>query len=433
MVRRAAAGRTRANTVRQVVAVLVVAALVVQVGRIDSPERIMFFAGTTAVLAALLAADVAAVVLARLDRGHHAPARRLAIRQLAGDGRRLGVAVATLAVVLGLPVAFLCLVATMTATSKDAAVPDVRPGQVAVSGVGGQLTPASAAVSRLTRARLEQAHQPVRLRYLGTEELPLAAGAGGYGFLALFDTPSDVASFFPGGLSTASRATLQRGGVLSWDGAGTTRRLRWKPGLPAVSVASREIERPRVAWGVSTVAVGLTGSAGRWGLPSAPGAVFYNRVSPREVRDVRAALVAHGLDADQLTSYRAPRPPLAPIAYVLVIGLLLVLAFAASYSVMRLQGDALRRHLAMTSALGMPAAWCRRVLLIQFALILGVGTVLAVVVGVLPVVVGAWKLDGFVLDIPLLQLLGLAVAIYVVSSAALVMAGRQIRPARIAV
>jgi len=226
---------------------------------------------------------------------------------------------------------------------------------------------------------------------------------------------------------------VQRGGVLSWDSAAATRQLRWKPTLPAVTVPNRQIERPRTAWGTSTVTVGLTSSARRWGLPTTPGAVFYNEVSRGEAHDIRAALVAHGLDADQMTSYTAPRPPLAPIAYVLVIGLLLVLAFAASYSVMRLQGDALRRHLAMTSALGLPAAWCRRVLLIQFVLILGVGTVLAGGVGVLPVVVGAWKLDGFVLDIPVPQLLGLVLAVYLVSFAALYMASRQIRPTRIAI
>ncbi|MEU0250847.1 hypothetical protein ABZ192_42490 [Streptomyces sp. NPDC006235] len=77
--------------------------------------------------------------------------------------------------------------------------------------------------------------------------------------------------------------------------------------------------------------------------------------------------------------------------------------------------------------MGIPPRWARQVLLCQHAALIAVSTLLGLVIAVVPTVVLAARISGFVLSVPWWQLAVLAAAIYFAALLAAVHSAHRLR------
>jgi len=424
----------RWQDVRQVLAVLAGCFIVVQLSRLDSISDAMVLAGTLALGALLLAPEAVTWTLRAMTE--HTARPRLARRQLLGDRRRAVIATAMLAVTLGLPLGFLTLLDTLVSTNEGGIVPDVTPGQLALAGLGGTFDPPSAAVVTTVRDRLGSSRSAIPLRYLGSRDMtPFVYLKGAsMGVVLALDTPAQVATLLQRRLSSQEATTLREDGMLVWDEVAQSNQVlvvetngrvtASTPPIPAVAASA-----PRVGWRAGTRAVLLSATARRLRLPVSTGALFYAGLSNEQVSGAQRAVLKAGLDPKQVLVYKPPRSVIPPLAFFAAATGLALLTLMTCLAVARSQAVALRGYLGTLLAIGLSTRWARQVLLIEQAVILGVGTVLAAVIAIAPVMLAVWRLPPqFVLTIPWRQLAAVLGVVYFASFMAVLIASRKLRP-----
>ncbi|MEV5437128.1 hypothetical protein AB0K80_14035 [Streptomyces sp. NPDC052682] len=423
------AARTSSRRVRDARHLLAVAAwcaTVVYATRIDSPAQAMVLTGIVIVAVLLIIPEVFAGLLRLLPEA--GPRRRLVRRQLAADRGRACAALAVLTVLLGASLGYLTLLDTLIRTAEKQAYPAVLPGQVLLAGhQSDTFPPGKALLSTVDRSGVLDGRPRTEVRYLmaGDPDDPRMAGREGYdGSLLAADTVRDVERLTGRRLDPTQRSVLRDGGLLVWahvadapTGGHARTRLVVRQGDKALS---RTAELPAAAlevapaeWRTGSDGIMLRATAAALRLPvQAHGPVMVTGVSDATARALQQAVVDAGLDAGAVLIHVPPDDPVPPAALLATAVGLVVLALAAVLAATRSQTRVLRRYLARLIAVGIPPRWARQVLLCQHAALIAVSTLLGLVIAVVPSVVLAARISGFVLSVPWWQLGVLAAAIY---------------------
>jgi putative ABC transport system permease protein len=418
--------------VRHILAVLIGCATVVQLSRLDSIAEAMVLTGTLALAALLIAPE--AVSLALRAMTERAARSRLARRQLLGDRRRAVIATTMLAVALGLPLGFLTLIDTLVNTNEASTLPEVAPGQLALAGRGGTFDPPSPAVVTTVGAKLGPSHSAIPHRFLGSSDTFVYFQGTNIGFVLALDKPAQVAALLQRRLSSREAETLRRGGVLVWEKPAQPTQVLVKEVNDRVVASTSPVPviaavAPRVRWRDGTRGLLLSETARHLRLPLSTGALFYTGLSSKQVSGARLAVLEAGLDPKQVLVYKTPPPVIPPLAFIAAAAGLALLTLMTCLVVARSQVQALRGYLGTLIAIGLPIRWARQVLLIEQAVIFGVGTALAGFIAITPVALAVWRLPPkFVLTIPWLSLITVLGAVYLGSFLAVMIASRKLRP-----
>lgn len=418
--------RRHMTHIRHGVAVLAACAAIWQVSRLD-PGTVepMLLATTIAVTVLLLAPEVFGRALHALPKTE--PRLRLVRKQFVHDRARGAITVAALAAVLGLPLGYLVLFEAMIRTGESGLAPEVVPGQVLVSGIGGSLTPPPPTVLAVVSDRLGKDHPSVRLRYLGELDALIEMQGSGPGVVLALDTADDIGRLLARPLTSAERAALADSGLLVWDGreGGERVLVSSAEGVGEVRLPSATA-RVHPAWQSGNDGVVLSATAERAGLPVSDGGVVFTGVSDADARQARQAILDAGLDPYQVRIYELPKLYVPEALFVAAAGLLLIVLLC-SIAVSRAQVRTLRRYLGTLVAIGLSPSWARQVVLVQSAFLAAVATIVALALAIAPVVITAWRLEGFVLSIPW-RVVGLVVVtFYVAVLLAALLSCRQIR------
>lgn len=406
---------------------ILLGAIAVQSLQLVSLQRWMFLTATIALLVALSGGKIVRQIATKLI-APHPTASSLALRKLAARGGRGSAVVSIVAVGAGLACGLLILLSTVTNSSVAGSVPDVRPDQVAVNGVGGILEPATPAVKRFAARALGDSAVPIQMRYLGSIDSPVWARNDGFGFVGVFKNVDQLQEFFPNPLPEEAVRNLESGGAIHWDDQTRQRSLRASDSEPGVIVESRRVDAPAVGWNESIVVATLEDSARRRGLPLATGATIYDNVSRRAASRLRERARAEGLDIDQIVVFEDPKAPLPPLLLIFSAATLLMLLFSTTFVAVQTQSDSLRESISMARAIGLPRNWCRRVVATELIASIAVATILAIVVGVAPAFIASRGISDLTITIPVGEVLGLFAAVYLTSLSAFVIGTRELSP-----
>ncbi|MDX3838986.1 hypothetical protein [Streptomyces europaeiscabiei] len=172
----------------------------------------------------------------------------------------------------------------------------------------------------------------------------------------------------------------------------------------------------------------LRATANALDLPiQAHGPIMVTGVPDADARALQQAVVNVGMDAGAVLVHVQPDDPVPPAALLATAVGLVLLALAAVLSATRGQTRILRRYLARLIAVGIPPRWARHVLLRQHAVLIAVSALLGLLIAVIPTVVLAFQVSGFVLSVPWRQLAVLAAATYAAALLAAVLSAHRLR------
>ncbi|MFD5479616.1 UbiA prenyltransferase family protein [Streptomyces hawaiiensis] len=412
---------------RQLLAVAAWCAAAVYSVRVDSPAMAMTLAGIVTIAVLLVVPEAFALTLRLLpERG---PRTRLARRQLAADSRRARAALAVLTVLFGASLGFLALLDTLLRTADTQSHPDVLPGQVMLTDSGSDRFGPSSAVLRAAEAtgaldgRPRFELSPVYTMDSG-DIIRSATRPGSDTLFLTVGSPSDAERLIGRALDRDQATTLSEGGLLIWADApgapegGATRtdlivrqddKILWRtPELPTAAV-----EAPPTHWRAGSDGIMLRSTARDLRLPLPDhGPVMFTGVADTDAEAVQKAVIASGNDARAVRMYVAPPPAIPPAALVATAVALVLLVLATVLASVRGQIRTLRGYLAGLTALGLPPAWTRHILLYQQGALIAVSTLLGLVIALLPTVIIATQISGFVLSVPWVQLGTLLAATY---------------------
>ncbi|WP_149827647.1 hypothetical protein [Streptomyces tailanensis] len=157
------------------------------------------------------------------------------------------------------------------------------------------------------------------------------------------------------------------------------------------------------------------------------GPVMVTGVPDSKARALQQAVINAGMDAGAVLIHREPDDPVPPAALLATAVGLVFLALGAVLAATRSQTRILRRCLARLIAVGIPPRWARQVLLCQHGALIAVSTLLGLAIAVIPSVVLAARISGFVLSVPWWQLGVLAAAIYLAALLAAIHSAHKLR------
>ncbi|GAB2732352.1 hypothetical protein [Streptomyces bullii] len=431
----------RARDARHLLAVAAWCATAVYATRVDSPAQAMVLTGILIGAVLLTIPEVFAGLLKLLPEG--GPRRRLVRRQLAADRARACAALAVLTVLLGASLGYVTLLDTLIRTVEKQSYPAVLPGQVLLAGHQSDTYPPGKALLRTADASGALDGRPrTEVRYLMTDDLDnprMASREGDDGSLLAADTPQDVERLIGHRLDSAQTSVLRDGGLLVWSHA-TDAPIGSDPRVRLVvregdKVLGRTADLPATAldvdpaeWRAGSDGIMLRSTATALDLPMQPhGPVMVTGVPDAKAHALQQAVINAGMDAGAVLIHVEPDDPVPPAALLATAVGLVVLALAAVLAATRSQTRILRRYLARLIAVGIPPRWARQVLLCQHGALIAVSTLLGLVIAVLPTVVLAARISGFVLSVPWWQLGVLAAAIYLAALLAAVHSAHRLR------
>jgi hypothetical protein len=423
---------------RQLLAVAAWCATAVYATRVDSPAMAMTLAGIVTIAVLLVIPEVFTLTLKLIpERG---PRTRLARRQLAADSRRACAALAVLTVLFGASLGFIALLDTLLRTADTQNHPDVLPGQIMLTDSSSdRFAPTEAVLRAVETTGVLDGHPRFELSpvyTMNTDDLIRSANRPGSDRLVLtVGSPSDAERLIGRPLGRDQTTTLNDGGLLVWDdvpgapesGAERTRLIVHEndkilgrtPELPTIAV-----QAPPTHWRAGSDGIMLRSTARDLRLPLPEhGPVMITGVEDTQAEAVQKAVIGSGNDARAVRIHVPPAPAIAPAALVATAVALVLLVLATVLASVRGQIRALRSYLAGLTALGLPPSWTRHILLYQHGAVITVSTLLGLIIAMLPTVVIATQISGFVLSIPWGQLASLLAATYL---AAVLAAARSI-------
>ncbi|MFF9778335.1 hypothetical protein ACF1HJ_32335 [Streptomyces sp. NPDC013978] len=434
-------GARRARDARHLLAVAAWCATVVYATWVDSPPQAMILTGILIAAVLLVIPEVFSGVLRLLPEG--GPRRRLVRRQLAADRSRACAALAVLTVLFGASLGYVTLLDTLIRTAEKQSYPAVLPGQVLLAGHESDTFPPGEALLRTVDASgTLHGLRRTEPRYLMDDDPGnprMASRKGDDGTLLAADTPADVERLIGRRLDSAQKAVLRNGGLLVWahtadapTGPSAHTSLVVRQGdkvlgstaeLPEASVEVSPAE-----WRTGSDGIMLRSTANALDLPiQAHGPIMVTGVPDTDARALQQAVVDAGMDAGAVLIHVDPDDPVPPAALLATAAGLVLLALAAVLAATRSQTRILRRYLARLIAVGIPPRWARQVLLCQHGILIAVSTLLGLLIAVIPTVVLASQISGFVLSVPWWQLGVLAAATYGAALLAAVLSAHKLR------
>lgn len=180
-----------------------------------------------------------------------------------------------------------------------------------------------------------------------------------------------------------------------------------------VALPAKVVSAPRGDWRLQTVGAIVQSTVETLGLPATGGVLLYNGVSDQTADKLHAATVSEGYSRDFIITYEPP-PPLIPAATLPAVGfgltiLLLALAVAATWSGAR----TLQRFVALLVYLGVSPAKARTTAVLQNAWLFLIATGFGLLLAAVPTVITLTMLTGFVISIPWISMITLAITLFV--------------------
>ena len=361
----------------------------------------------TAVLASYL--GVAAVLLAAPDLLRivvwalpDSNTRTFVIRRLMrADLGRQAAAVAVVACCLALPICAATQLVSTKASDATFTYSRVPANQVWVENTGGtgDVTGVAQVVSKV-----DGVGQPVVVRSSSFSPDPKDKNSAAAFFtktptsgnsnstLMIIESADDVRRLVGSDLPADAETVLESGGVLDFtDAEGDQRfvvyaangdRLLVTPLLTTLKVSLNKQFSSQFGGAV------LLSTANELNLPvDPPGKYIFPDVSPSVIGDAVQAAVDAGYDSE-FVQYSVPPPPpdLPTYAYVFLAGLTLG-GFAVLLLVIRGQASRLRSYSARLVAIGLGPRWTLSLLVIQAAVVVGIGLIAGVSAGILGVTI----------------------------------------------
>ncbi|WP_406197385.1 hypothetical protein OG920_21470 [Streptomyces europaeiscabiei] len=434
-------GARRARDARHLLAVAAWCATAVYATWVDSPPHAMILTGILIVAVLLIIPEVFSGVLKVLPEG--GPRRRLVRRQLAADRSRACAALAVLTVLFGASLGYVTLLDTLIRTAEKQAYPSVLAGQVLLAGHESDTFPPGEALLRTVDASGTLDGLPrTEPRYLmdGDPDNPrMASRKGNDSSLLTADNPTDVERLIGRRLDPAQASLLRDGGLLVWahspdapTGADAHTSLVVRQGDKILGDTAElpmaPVEVAPAEWRTGSDGIMLRATANALDLPiQIHGPIMVTGVPDTDARALQQAVVNAGMDAGAVLIHVEPDDPVPPAALLATAVGLVVLALAAVLAATRSQTRILRRYLARLIAVGIPPRWARHVLLCQHAVLIAVSTLLGLLIAMIPTVVLAFQVSGFVLSVPWWQLAVLAAATYAAALLAAVLSAHKLR------
>lgn len=398
------------GTLRHVAATAAGAVAVWQlVGLSDLSEAVLLTASLTAV-AALTAPEIVAFVLPRLRwRGARG---RLARSQMQADTGRVAAVAALVAATLGPASASVVLMETSAATDEAARLSLAAPGQILMVGANPLEGPPERLAGAVVRAA-GSGRQPIRVETVETEDRRAVLSGVDGSILAVHDVRA-AETLNNGPLEPDQRRALLAGGAMLWrEGARDRATVSVIAGLDesgeeprgTMPLASGRFQANWSQWGA---ALTLIPTAKRLGLPLSHTAVVLAPVGAADARRAEEVAQELGYSSRFVMTNTPTSPAELPLAYwAAAIGLcsLLLLTLLA---LTRAQAAALRGYLSGLVALGISPRWAGSVLRIELAVSTGIGAVLGLAAGALPIVATKLKAPELVLAAPVAELLAIA-------------------------
>ncbi len=397
-------GTATRSVVRRAALGVAAAVMLLIAARVDSAPRTMILVGALTATVLLAVPDLVRLGLRWMpERG---PRRRLAVRQLDFDRGRAVVAVTMLAGTLGPALGMTILSDTLVTSAEAEQVSLVPRGQLSLHAVEGPAVPPPSELVADVIEAIRPADPPIRLAYLLSDEVAVRLEGNELGNLIAVDTVDEARRLANGELTEEQRAVLERGGLLVWDRPQRpTHRLVavvWEDGRP------RSVSEPLPAvtgqfepsWQRRSAGLLLVGTADRLGLPVNRSEVVLTDMPDSAAAEARRITLAAGYDARHVDGYALPEPPALPAAYWAAVLGLGVLALVVVSTVARAQAAALRGYLAALVAIGVGPRWSRTVLAEQMLMLLALSTLLGAVIGLGPVTLAAFTVEGLTLSVP---------------------------------
>lgn len=401
----------------------------------SSPTPAMLLAALVVVAVAAAAPDLLAVLLRRMPEDGWR--RRLNVRQLSASGAGRQTVVLT-TVVVGCCTAFTVLLSTMIATQSDRQSPPVLPGQVLVADRASPLLPVPAAASRVLRAADLGPAVTRRISFVarGSRSDPTTGAASVDdldGLLFVADDLATARALLGTTWDAASETVLARGGVLRWvdDPAPSEHQVTVRQRGLSDPLALTGLDRPRLRadWANGAAALTLAETASAHRLPVRYGGVVLTGGEDRLADDLQARLVEAGQDEALVTGYAEPPPPIPNAALLATAALLALTCVVLVGGSTAARVRELRPTAGQLLAQGVAPGWARRSILTQELTLLGVGGVLGLLAGILPILWSVPRFSGlWTVSIPWTQL---ALLLAVTGAACLIGAAgsaRRLRP-----
>jgi hypothetical protein len=425
--------RRFASPTRRALGTLTLAIGFIQAIRLDSIPGVMLLVLTFAVGVALYTPDVLPRAISTIP-ARNAP-RRLALRQLVADIGRAQTATITVATTLGLSLAMLILLQSLTTSESEGHFSMTSPGQVSlISGGGGLSSAPATALTDLAAASIGDTQPPIDVGFAYGESPERLAHIEGdpNGIILVVNTSAEASRLANGQLTTEAQKVLDDGGLVLWKTAPSPRRLVLIDPTTETIVATTPAVQTAVQdypanWMARAAGIMLRSQAQKLGLPTSHSQTVFTDVDGDRAHQVRAAAMEAGYDLSQVGIYEPPRPVVPPLAYwggAIGLALALLLAIAA---VARAQALSLRAYLGGLVALGISARWAQKVLRLQILVITGVGATTGMALAVAPIAYSSFKIPGLTLSLPWGQITLLLTLFVTAGGSATWQASRRLR------
>ncbi len=421
---------------RRLLALAAVCYSLLQLSGLHTPAGAMRFSASIAVAYVIVLPDLLPPILARLpERGW---VSRLVKRRLQDSLRGSIALVAVVSLLVGMTFGYLTLLDTWVTSADADRTPDVVPGQVLVTGASR--TAAAPPETRAFAQRVlgDQATAvPIQRSFNdayadhGDQARAAVIPELDDGYLVVLRNASDLAAILGRSLTTEESATLAHSGVILWndelinaDGERVRSGKNPQVGLQVedadnqvlagpVALPAKVVSAPRGDWRLQTVGAIVQSTVETLGLPATGGVLLYNGVSDQTADKLHAATVSEGYSRDFIITYEPP-PPLIPAATLPAVGfgltiLLLALAVAATWSGAR----TLQRFVALLVYLGVSPAKARTTAVLQNAWLFLIATGFGLLLAAVPTVITLTMLTGFVISIPWISMITLAITLFV--------------------
>lgn len=317
-------------------------------------------------------------------------AGQTALRILRADQARARITGAALCVCLAVPASVNVLLASYQHSS--AAVSMAAPEQFVLASPDGHPVPEDLPSALGDEARMGQ---PIPVRMV---EGQMAVQISGAKAVMVVRSTADVERLLGRVADPDIRALLDRGGLATFTVDSPTVSLDLDDGR-TVSPAARRTQAPE-SWSFVYGAVMTARGAHVNKVASVPDRWVFTQVSESQVNQAVASLHRRGLDPRLATYHRPPPPPRLPLALQALSLTLVLLAVGVTSSLASGIGREARGRSRQLFALGLPSRFCRRLPMIESALLVGLCTVLATGCAVLPVLLARGLSSTLRLHVP---------------------------------
>lgn len=441
--RRGSRWKVTAGEARRLFALGLLCMGAVSTSSVDSPGKATFTATVVMLGVLLLLGDVVRWVLKGL------PGRSWTMRLArARLQRRFTSALATtttIALMIGLTFGYIVMLQTWLTSAQGDRAPQVASGEVLVVNRSSDLfEPPAASVAAVTSV-LNQGAKHIRLRWtaaLDSEGLDTErATVGDSARPLLVADQADMAAVLGHPLSATEQQLLDTSGVLLWHGGEFSGKVgsRAQRTLTISDPNGEPMDEPRPLdtalttvpsseWRFSASGVMTTNTARQLGVPTTAGAILFTGVATTPDQIAEGVLAA-GVDPDTVRTFAPPDPIIPAVALPGLALALSALMFLVSSTTVWAGARSNAKFLTMLITLGLAPSTARRVLWIQYGMVLAVATVAGIVLAVIPVATVLTLLPGYELSIPATNILTLGGSSLLGCLAAVMLATLRVRAA----